>query len=252
MVNIEGSQNSSQIRSDYDLWHEQWGFSTENPLRHPWYASVFRELERLPGGRLLEVGCGRGEFSVWLARAAPRFSIVAVDFSGAAIDIAKDAAQKAGVAVEFRVADAEALPFESESFDVVVSCECMEHVASPQRMARELARVMKRGGRLCLTTPNQLNGNMISWVYAYLSGRPYNSGAGVQPRENFYFFWTVRRYLTNAGIEIDRLESSHYQWLLLPRVAPSKLRTVQFNSSIARWFAFPFGLHFSFFGSRHD
>lgn len=50
------------IRDDYDKWHEQMRSAdgSESPLKHPWYESVYRELRNYPGGRLLEVGCGRG------------------------------------------------------------------------------------------------------------------------------------------------------------------------------------------------
>ena len=124
----------------------------------------------------------------------------------------------------------------------------MEHVPHPPQMARELARVLKPGGRFCLTTPSYLNGMLISWFYSWLTRRPLDTGAGVQPRENFYFFWNVRRYLHQAGLEIERMESCNYQWLLLPRVAPAKLCTMQFRSRWARWLVFPFGVHMSYFG----
>lgn len=243
---------TDNVKTDYDLWHRGIGDAgeSESPLEHTWYASVYQELKKLPGGRLIEIGCGRGSFAIWLAEREPRFDIVAVDFSDTAIEIAKERATFRSSKVEFLVADAEALPFEDGEFDIVVSCECMEHVPNPPIMAKEIFRVLKSGGRFCLTTPSQFNGMLIGWAHSRLTGQKFNSGAGVQPRENFYFFWTVKRYLRRAGLSIGRIESSTYQWLLLPRVAPSKLCTKQFASRWARFLAFPFGLHFSYFGSK--
>lgn len=240
------------ILEDYDRWHEKMRMvdGTDSPLKHPWYESVYRELKSYPGGRLLEVGCGRGGFAIWLAKNAPQFEIVGLDFSGAAIAIAKDSAAQQNAKVEFVQGDAEKLQFVDNSFDVVISCECMEHVPEPRKMADELARVAKPGGKICLTTPSQLNGMSIAWLHSRLTRRPYNSGAGVQPRENFFFFWMVRGYLREAGLVVERMESCHYQWLLLPRVAPNKLCTKQFKSCWARSLAFPFGLHFSFFAHK--
>lgn len=238
----------------YDQWHREMQESGEpaSPLAFPWYRSVYNAIEQEFSGDVLEVGCGRGAFAIWLSRVRPGARLIGLDFSEAAIQIAKESAQSQEVAVEFVKGDAEALPFPDESFDLVISCECMEHVRNPRRMAREIARITRQGGRFCLTTPNQLNGVLIAWLKSWLTRQPYSSGAGVQPRENFFFFWMVRRYLRDAGLVVERMESCHYQWLLLPRVDPAKLCTIQFSSTWARRLAFPFGLHFSFFGRKRD
>ena len=242
------------ILKDYDQWHRDMKHASENdsPLAQPWYESVYRELQGHRGGRLLEVGCGRGGFAIWLAKNAPQFSIVAVDFSQVAIDLARESAAVQQVAVEFLQGDAEALQFADGTFDVVISCECMEHVPHPPVMAREIARVLKPGGRFLLTTENYLNGMLLGWVMSWLRREPFNSGSGVQPRENFFLFWMVRGYLTAAGLVVARMESRHHQWLLLPRVAPAKLCTERFDNPLARWLAFPFGRHMSFFGHKRQ
>lgn len=244
---------SSAVVEDYDRWNrwrkdeEHW---IKSPLDYPWYESVYREIADYPACRVLEVGCGRGSFAIWLARKAPRFQITALDFSGAAIEIARADAASAGVQVEFIQGDAEALPIPNDSFDLVISCECMEHVPHPPQMADEIARVLRRGGRFCLTTENYFNGMLVMWLKCWLTGEPFNSGSGVQPRENFFFFWMVRGYLQNAGLEVERMESCHYQWFLLPRVSPAALCTKYFKATWARMLAFPFGRHMSFFGRK--
>lgn len=246
-------KNSEEtILRDYDQWHRDMKHASENdsPLTQPWYESVYRELKNYPGGRLLEVGCGRGGFAIWLAKNAPQFSIVALDFSGAAIAIAKESAAAQQVDVEFVQGDAEALHFADNSFDVVISCECMEHVPHPPVMAREIARVLKPEGRFLLTTENYLNGMLLGWLMSWLRREPFNSGSGVQPRENFFLFWMVLSHLQSAGLSVTRMESCHHQWLLLPRVDPAKLCTKMFTNTVARWLAFPFGRHVSFFGRK--
>ncbi|MFN0076473.1 MAG: class I SAM-dependent methyltransferase [Prosthecobacter sp.] len=248
------TENAADVLKDYDEWHRQRkrAGEPESPLAHPWYEAVFREMQHYPGGSVLEVGCGRGGFALWLSKQKPEFNITALDFSDSAIAIAKELAAEQQSAVQFVVGDAEALPFADHSFDLVVSCECMEHVPHPPQMAQELARVLKPGGKFCLTTPSYLNGMLLAWMQSWLSKKPFNSGAGVQPRENFYFFWNIRGYLRQAGLRIERMESCNYQWLLLPRVAPAKLCTMHFQSRWARWLARPFGLHFSYFGHKPD
>jgi len=246
------SSKPDSVRDDYDKWHKQMRSvdGSESPLKHPWYESVYRELRNYSGGRLLEVGCGRGGFAIWLAQNAPQFSIVGLDFSGAAVAIAKESAVVQQVNVEFVQGDAEALRFADGTFDVVISCECMEHVPHPPVMAREIRRVLKPGGRFLLTTENYLNGMLLGWLMCWLRREPFNSGSGVQPRENFFLFWMVRGYLQAAGLKVVRMESSHHQWLLLPRVDPAKLCSKRFVHPVVRWLAFPFGRHMSFFGRK--
>ncbi|MFO1486240.1 MAG: class I SAM-dependent methyltransferase [Verrucomicrobiaceae bacterium] len=247
------ASSQDDILSDYNDWHRQRKRAGDphSPLAHPWYASVASELEHYQGAaRVLEVGCGRGGFALWLAAQKPEFEITALDFSSSAIEIARERATAQNSKVTFVVGDAEALPFADGSFDLVISCECMEHVPHPPQMARELARVVKPGGRFCLTTPSYLNGVLLAWLHSWLTKRPLDTGAGVQPRENFYFFWNVLGYLKRAGLKVQRMESCNYQWLLLPRVAPAKLCTMQFRSRWARALAFPFGVHLSYFGFK--
>jgi tRNA G46 methylase TrmB len=67
-----------------------------DPLTFPWYNSALPHIKQYARGNLLELGCGRGEFTVWLAGVLPQVNIVAVDFSCAAIGITRQyAAAKA-------------------------------------------------------------------------------------------------------------------------------------------------------------
>ncbi len=242
----------NDVLKEYDDWHRRMNDATksDSPLDYPWYDSVYREIRDYPAGRVLEVGCGRGDFAIWLSENAPQFEITGLDFSTSAIAIAKETSASQKSSVQFVQGDAEALPFEDGAFDLVISCECMEHVPHPPQMAREMARVLKTGGKFCLTTENYLNGMLVGWLHSWLTGRPFNSGSGVQPRENFFLFWMVNGYLRSAGLRVAATESCHYQWLLLPRVDPAKLCTIQFRSRWARFLAKPFGRHYSFFGTK--
>jgi ubiquinone/menaquinone biosynthesis C-methylase UbiE len=243
--------NTSSLQKDYDHWHEQMQASDGGePIQLPWYRSVFPYIRDNVYGRVLEVGCGRGDFAIWLATKVPRLDITAIDFSEASIGIARRRAVEACVTVNFSVSDAQSMDLPDKYFDHVISCECIEPVPQPVKMASEIYRVLKPGGTFCLTTENYLNGMLIAWLHCLLTGRPFNSGSGVQPYENFFFFWHVRDLLKSAGLVIDRSESCHVQWLLLPRIAPARLCTDRFSSRWACFLTKPFGRHFSFFGQR--
>ena len=239
-------------RGKYAAWHHQlatYEFASKD-LHHPWHLTVARLLPDLRGQKVLEVGCGRGDFAVWLAGKFSQTEVNAVDFSVEAIHIAKSRAVSSGALVKFAVNDAESLAFRDCSFDYVISCECMEHVADPFRMASEIYRVLRPGGRFILTTENYFNGMILAWLQTWLLGKPFDSGSGVQPRENFFVFWKVENILRKGGLTVESRESNHFQWLLLPRIDPNKLCTNDFTSPFLKSLFRPFGRHFTFCGMR--
>lgn len=240
------------VTRQYDAWHHhiaQYEQALIEPFQ-PWHVTVARLLPDLNGLQVLEIGCGRGDFAIWLAGKYPRALVSAVDFSQTAIDVARSRAIDAEVAVHFAVGDAESLSFPDGSFDYVISCECMEHVAQPFKMASEICRVLRPGGRFTVTTENYCNGIILAWLQSWVLGKPFNSGSGIQPRENFFVFWRVRRILRQSGLDIESMESNHFQWLLLPRTNPAKLCTRDFSSPFFKRLFRPFGRHIAFCGAR--
>ena len=240
------------VNTEYDAWHLQMGKGEQvtEKLSHPWHITTARLLPDLNGRRVLEMGCGRGDFALWLAQRAPSAQITAIDFSDAAIDLAKRRASKIGYSVQFEVGDAQSLGFAKESFDIIVSCECLEHVPHPELMTKQIYRNLKPGGQFVLTTPNYCNGMLLAWIKSWLTKTPFNSGSGVQPHENFFVFWQVKRMLERDGLIVQHMESNHFQWLLLPRVDPALLCTKEFNKPFLKSLFRPFGLHFAFSGIR--
>ncbi|MGB0631028.1 MAG: class I SAM-dependent methyltransferase [Alphaproteobacteria bacterium] len=99
----------------------------------------------LSGKAALDMGCGRGEVSVQLARLGAR--VTGVDVSPESLRRAAALAQSHGVAdlIELREGNAESLPFDDDRFDLAVSAGVMSFVYF-DRAAAELARVTKQGG----------------------------------------------------------------------------------------------------------
>ena len=89
-----------------------------------------------------------------------------------------------------------ALPFASGSFDVVLSTEVIEHTPEPAHALPELARMLKPGGRLVLTTPGRLWQPVVRAASA-LHLRPY------QGRENFLWPTRARDALVGEGLVIE-------------------------------------------------
>jgi len=101
-------------------------------------------------GRVLNVGCGTGGFTVVAAEAGARS--VGLDADAEAMTIC--GLKRGAAAVRFVRAAAEALPFRDGAFDLVHCFSAIEHVDSVIATVREMVRVVRRGGAIYLHTPN--------------------------------------------------------------------------------------------------
>jgi methionine biosynthesis protein MetW len=150
-----------------------------------------------PGDALLDVGCGRGAVAAALA---PRFDAVhGVDGDEDALAVAADR----GLVTDAVDLDADRLPFSRASFDAVLCLEVVEHVRDPSALARELARVLKPGGRLYLSTPNirflgYLRTLLVGGRFPRTSGDPQGFQGG---HIHFLTFGDVEDVLRESGFE---------------------------------------------------
>jgi SAM-dependent methyltransferase len=133
-------------------------------------------LDVRAGQRVLDVAAGNGNAS--LAAARRWCDVVSTDYVPALLDRARERADAEHVVIEFREADAEALPFPAESFDVVVSTFGVMFTANQERAASELLRVCKRGGKIGLAnwTPDGFIGQLFKTI-----GKHVPPPAGVAP-----------------------------------------------------------------------
>ena len=119
-------------------------------LHHRWRERAADHAGLGPGDSALDVCCGTGDLTLELAaRVAPGGHVVGCDFSEPMLDLAREKADGRGASgVRFEWADALSLPYDAGRFDAVTVGFGVRNFADRDRGLREMARVLRPGGRL--------------------------------------------------------------------------------------------------------
>lgn len=125
-----------------------------------------------PGQRVLDVAAGSGNAAIPAARAGAR--VVASDLTPELLEVGRRSADGDGLALEWRHADAEALPFADGGFDVVMSCVGVMFAPHHRASADELVRVCRPRGTIGLLswTPEGFLGQMFATMQPYAPAPP--------------------------------------------------------------------------------
>ncbi|MBN1471265.1 MAG: class I SAM-dependent methyltransferase [Syntrophaceae bacterium] len=116
--------------------------------RHLIFNDLLKNVD-LENKKILEVGSGTGKMTELIAKSTANITIL--DIGERLVQSTAQQYNCLGV-----VGDACALPFDDVSFDLVISSECIEHTLSPTQAIREMCRVCRPGGIVCITSPNKL------------------------------------------------------------------------------------------------
>ena len=125
-------------------------------------------LDLRAGRKVLDVAAGNGMAS--LAAARRWCDVVSTDYVASLLEQGRARASAEGLAIEFKEADAEALPFADNSFDTVLSTFGVMFTPNQDQAASELLRVCKPGGHIGLAnwTPDGFIGHMFKTIAKYL------------------------------------------------------------------------------------
>jgi ubiquinone/menaquinone biosynthesis C-methylase UbiE len=145
-----GDQNNATVEGEVSyLGMAAWVHRVTEPA----IRSAIRALGLPPGSRGLDVGCGIGGHTLWLAEAiAPGGHVTGVDISSDHLAQAKKGARKSGLAerVSFQYGDMNDLPFDDDAFDWVWNADTLYVGAKALPVLNELARVVKPGGMMAI------------------------------------------------------------------------------------------------------
>ncbi len=170
------SQPSSQTarQSAEEAFHDEWArgidihevlvcetFEAPTALENQY---VLQQMGELRGKKILELGCGAGEGSVYFALQGAE--VVATDISSEMVKLVGEVAQKHGVKVEAQKMMAEAIEFEDESFDFVYGNGVLHHVDF-RKAVQEASRVLKPGGKAIFIEP--LSYNPVINIYRHIA-----------------------------------------------------------------------------------
>lgn len=216
-----------EVGKAYDSWYEALPIGGEDALS-PWHLQIEPLVGDLAGKRVLEIGCGQGEFSLWLARRAPA-ALVGADLSRVAVQRAKEMTAPYAA---FTVTDIQQMPFPTNTFDLIVSCETIEHVPDPPVAVKELARVLRPRGTLVLTTPNYMSTIGAYRAYLRVRGRQFTEVG--QPINQLTSIPRTLLWLRRAGLSTSRVTSvGHY--LPWPGRPPLRFHQLDRRSPPWRW-----------------
>jgi ubiquinone/menaquinone biosynthesis C-methylase UbiE len=148
---------------------------------------------------VLDVACGSGNATIPAAKVGAK--VTGIDLTPSLLEAGKAAAKEAGVEIEWIEGDAQKLPFDDASFDVVTSVFGCMFVPDHRTEAQEIARVLKPGGRmaLCAWTPEGTIGGMFIATAKHRPPPP----EGFQPPILWGNEDHVRQLFEGTGVDLD-------------------------------------------------
>jgi ubiquinone/menaquinone biosynthesis C-methylase UbiE len=125
-----------------------------------WLKAVRSEIPAAAVEKVLDLGCGTGRFTAALAETFS-CSAVGVEPSAAMLDVALSRSEEN---VEWKQGDAENIPIESQSVDLVFMSQVFHHLSEPQRALEEINRVLTPGGYLAIRNGTREHNPELEWL----------------------------------------------------------------------------------------
>ncbi len=175
-----------------------------NPLR----VNYIDQRAALAGKKVLDVGCGGGLLSEAMAHRGARVS--AIDMGESPLAIARIHLLESGLEIDYQQATAEQFAEQhAGQFDVVTCLEMLEHVPDPSSVITALAKLVKPGGHVFLST---ISRNPKAWLFAILGAEHILRllPRGTHDYQKFILPSKMAGWLRAAGLELHDLTGMHY------------------------------------------
>ena len=193
----------------YDAYADRWWSGEATWLRtlHNMVPARLKFFDRLVGDwrgkKVLDLGCGGGFMAEAMAAKGAR--VTGLDPAREALAAARRHAEAQGLAIDYREGQGEALPFADGSFDIVASCDALEHVDDLGRVLDEVARVLKPDGLFLFDTINRnpvasfIAVTMAERVLRMLPRGTHDPDLFIRPED-------LKRSLERRGFEVGRFQ----------------------------------------------
>jgi len=184
---------------EYARWRESYLGALTERLEEE---AIPRLAEDISGKYMLDLGCGDGTYSIAAFQMGAR--VIGVDISDAMLASARRRAAVCGASVEWRQASAESLPYDSDTFDIVLAVTILCFIRDPLKVVQELSRVLRPGGSFVI---GELGG-YSSWAVS----RRVRGWLG-SSRWRDAHFWTVgelQHLLQQVGFQIGAARGCVY------------------------------------------
>jgi SAM-dependent methyltransferase len=234
---------SETTRERESVFHDQWAASVDLktlPVREVFEAPTALEnrfilgrMGELRGQRLLDIGCGLGESSVYFALQGAQ--VTATDLSPGMVATAVELGRLHGVGVDGIVAPGEELPVPSNHYDFVYAANTLHHVTEREKLLQHIQRALKPGGTVFLWDP--LDYNPVINVYRQMATQvrtmdesplTFKDVALARkyfPNARHREFWILSLALFLKYYFIDHIHPNQQRyWKLIYKETPRRLR----------------------------
>jgi len=148
---MDDGRKLKRTRAFFNLWATAYDYFPLILWLHSVQKKVLRIMDPPWKAAILDIGTGTGSAIHMLIQRGHRGKLAGVDLSPRMLERAR---RKLGKRAELHLADVTKLPFKAGSFDIVMSTEAFHHFTRPEKATREMARVLKKGGRLYVADVN--------------------------------------------------------------------------------------------------
>jgi SAM-dependent methyltransferase len=194
-MNGTAAQDKGKEVAFFDAHADSDEYDVFTPQANDRLIAAFKRLSGLPAGaRVADLGCGSGVFTELLRRAG--YQSIGLDISSKLVALGR----RKYPGLELIEGDAENLPFETASLDGVLLSGLVHHFPDPRRLAAEVQRVLKPGGRFVAFDPNRMNPFM--WLYRDRSS-PFYSSVGVTENERPILARKVADIFRDKGFSVQ-------------------------------------------------